>query len=194
MVHSDDSDGDEGRTLLGRAAAALTKSTLFSSSVRTPAASVNDSGRAGSAPVSSSGLGSLDPDHDVENVRHLRVTPAHRGVGRAAATGFGPRVQHYQFAALAAYWFGWSFLWLPLLIVLIPFQILSLAPNQQSKGSALGSTLLLGSFVSLFCAPLFGSWSDSSRHPMVSCALGQPPYYSVLRDSIALLTCVCACL
>lgn len=33
--------------------------------------------------------------------------------------------------------------------------------GDQTKGAALGSTLLLGSFSSLVCAPMFGSMSDT---------------------------------
>jgi MFS family permease len=68
-------------------------------------------------------------------------------------------------AALAAYWFGWSFLWLPLLVVVIPLQIMRLA-RDEDKGAAMGTALLLGSFVSLFAAPVFGSLSDTSTHPL----------------------------
>ena len=68
-------------------------------------------------------------------------------------------------AALAAYWFGWSFLWLPLLVVIIPLQVFHLA-GDAGKGAAMGTALLMGSFVSLFAAPIFGSLSDHSTHKM----------------------------
>ena len=67
-------------------------------------------------------------------------------------------------AALSCYWFGWSFLWLPLLIVIIPVQAEQLA-GDASKGATLGSVLILGSVVSVLTAPLLGSYSDSSTHP-----------------------------
>ena len=67
-------------------------------------------------------------------------------------------------AALSCYWFGWSFLWLPLLIVIIPIQAEQLA-GDASKGATLGSVLILGSVVSVLTAPLMGSYSDSSTHP-----------------------------
>jgi hypothetical protein len=63
--------------------------------------------------------------------------------------------------ALSSYWFGWSFLWLPLLVVIIPSQVMHLA-GDADKGAAMGTSLFLGSFVSLFAAPLFGYMSDNS--------------------------------
>jgi len=69
-------------------------------------------------------------------------------------------VEHF---ALAFYWFGWSFLWLPLLVVIIPLQISRLT-DDVGKGAAMGTSLLLGSFVSVFAAPAFGSLSDHSTH------------------------------
>ena len=76
----------------------------------------------------------------------------------------GKRVPLSTIVALSSYWFGWSFLWLPLLIVLIPVQAEALA-GDASKGAALGSILILGSGVSVLTAPLLGSYSDSSTHP-----------------------------
>lgn len=67
-------------------------------------------------------------------------------------------------SALSSYWFGWSFLWLPLLVVVLPYQVEKLA-GSAGKGAALGSTLLSGSFLSFFLAPMFGSLSDSCKHP-----------------------------
>jgi hypothetical protein len=47
------------------------------------------------------------------------------GASAINSTYKGPavKVQQYHLAALATYWFGWSFLWLPLLIVIIPYQV-----------------------------------------------------------------------
>jgi hypothetical protein len=70
---------------------------------------------------------------------------------------------------------------MPLLVVIIPNQILQivhqpttttgLTPSTPSveidKGSAMGTTLLFGSLASVLCAPVFGSFSDSSQHKMV---------------------------
>ncbi len=74
------------------------------------------------------------------------------------------RVKVSEHAGLAFYWFGWSFLMLPLLVVIFPLQIYRLS-DDVSKGTAMGTSLLLGSFVSLFAAPTFGSISDHSTHP-----------------------------
>ncbi|SPQ99283.1 unnamed protein product (mitochondrion) [Plasmodiophora brassicae] len=68
-----------------------------------------------------------------------------------------------QLFALAAYWFGWAVLWMPLLVIVLPKQIVEIA-GPESKGSNMSSILMLGSIVSLVCLPLFGSLSDMSTH------------------------------
>lgn len=76
-------------------------------------------------------------------------------------------LSNFQLAALSFYWFGWSLLWMPLLVIIMPLQIVSIA-GDASKGSSLGTTLLLGSLVSLFCSPIFGAMSDASSTKYVS--------------------------
>lgn len=76
------------------------------------------------------------------------------------------KIKVWEHAGLAAYWFGWSFLFLPLMVVVIPLQVTRLA-DDGSKGAALARALLLGSFVSLFAAPTFGSISDYYTHRYV---------------------------
>ena len=189
MPHSD--SDDEERNLLGTGASPSSTAAAAKASIARGRASLFDPDDDGSRSSSNNGVG-LDRLHQQQQQQqqqpyasssggshgyaptpiHTQIHPSSSGssgsagyAGSGSGSGSGRSLGAVHFAALAAYWFGWSFLWLPLLIVIIPFQVLTLAPH-QSKGSALGSTLLLGSFVSLFCAPLFGSWSDSSRHPM----------------------------
>ena len=70
---------------------------------------------------------------------------------------------YFQLMALSAYWFGWAALWMPLLVILMPAQIVNIA-GEANKGHTLGTTLLLGSGVSLICSPVFGAVSDQCRH------------------------------
>lgn len=153
MVHSEDSELDEEHNLLGSAS--------LGTRIATPRTGIFDPDGSGEK------KGNINSSYGYTPTPiHTQIYPSSSSASSSSSSSRSPqRVGHSTFAALAAYWFGWSFLWLPLLIVIIPFQVLSLAPA-QSKGSALGSTLLLGSFVSLFCAPLFGSLSDSSRLPL----------------------------
>lgn len=74
-------------------------------------------------------------------------------------------LSNWKLAALSMYWFGFSFMWLPLFIVIIPLQVFTIA-GDEAKGSSLGTTLLFGSLSSLVCAPMFGSLSDVSTHRM----------------------------
>jgi hypothetical protein len=111
-----------------------------------------------------------DSDDDEESAPLIRSSSNGAGARerqRLAAAAKGHKVGLLHHAALSTYWFGWSFVWLPLLIVILPSQIVHIA-GDSSKGSSLGTTLLLGSVASLFCAPLFGSMSDRCTHHRVS--------------------------
>lgn len=108
-------------------------------------------------------------DDDEDDTEKPLIASKHAAL---LAAGSSPerRVPMQEHAGLAFYWFGWSFLWLPLLVVVIPLQIFQLT-SDENKGAAMGTSLLLGSFVSLFAAPTFGSMSDHSTHPMVCSSL-----------------------
>ena len=73
------------------------------------------------------------------------------------------RIPLSHILALSCYWFGWSFLWLPLLIVIVPTQAKQFV-GDEGKGAALSQILMLGSLVSVLAAPLLGSYSDSCTH------------------------------
>lgn len=109
-------------------------------------------------------------DSDEALLAHGAVSPSPassrlRGRSSAVDAAFGVPVEEkvslWRQAALSAYWFGWSFLWLPLFVVIIPFQVIAIA-GEKSKGSSLGETLLLGSLSALVFAPVFGFMSDRS--------------------------------
>ena len=67
--------------------------------------------------------------------------------------------------ALAAFWFGGSYHWGPILPILLPFQVLHLVPKSQ-QGSALGLMLGFGSFFAMVVPPLVGHLSDRYHSPL----------------------------
>lgn len=99
----------------------------------------------------------------IQPVGHSRGGKKRGGGGGGVSGGAGgdEAVSLWRHAALSTYWFGWSFLWLPLFVVIIPFQVLTIA-GDEAKGSSLGETLLMGSLASLLFAPVFGFMSDRS--------------------------------
>eukprot|EP01084_Bolivina_argentea_P188188 324021_1 len=66
---------------------------------------------------------------------------------------------------IGAYWFGWAFLWMPLLVIVIPHQIEYIVDGQDS-GKSMGSVFLFGSIGSLVLSPVFGHLSDGSQNAM----------------------------
>ena len=66
---------------------------------------------------------------------------------------------------MGAYWFGWAFLWMPLLVVVIPHQTEQIV-GVDLKGSKMGNLFLFGSVGSLLFSPLFGHLSDFSQNEM----------------------------
>jgi len=67
--------------------------------------------------------------------------------------------------SIGAYWFGWAFLWMPLLVIVIPHQIEYIVQGQNS-GQSMGSVFLVGSIGSIVCSPVFGHLSDTSQNAM----------------------------
>lgn len=70
-----------------------------------------------------------------------------------------PRMSHFQQAMLSLYWFGSSAHWAAILLITLPKQAL-LIGGDAIKGQTLGIVLLIGAFVSMIVAPLFGALSD----------------------------------
>jgi len=66
---------------------------------------------------------------------------------------------------IGAYWFGWAFLWMPLLVIVIPHQVEYIVEGNES-GKSMGSVFLIGSIGSLICSPVFGHLSDNSQNAM----------------------------
>lgn len=69
--------------------------------------------------------GSFIPDDAEEKVHHVANQRSNKA--NPSNTSHISQFTVGQHAAMASYWFGWSFLWLPLLIVLIPFQVAHIA-------------------------------------------------------------------
>ena len=70
-----------------------------------------------------------------------------------------PRMSHLQQALLSLYWFGTNAHWAAILLITLPKQAL-LIGGDAVKGQTLGTVLLIGAFVSMIVAPLFGALSD----------------------------------
>ncbi len=73
-----------------------------------------------------------------------------------------PKLNTFRQAMLSLYWFATSCHWAAILIVLLPEQA-RLIGGDTFKGTTLGQVLLLGAFVSMVVAPLFGALSDRVR-------------------------------
>lgn len=67
-------------------------------------------------------------------------------------------------AMLSLYWFGTSAHWAAILLITLPKQAF-LIGGDAVKGQTLGIVLLVGAFVSMIVAPLFGALSDRIRTP-----------------------------
>lgn len=75
-----------------------------------------------------------------------------------------PRMSHFRQAMLSLYWFGTSAHWAAILLITLPRQSF-LIGGDAVKGQTLGVVLLVGAFVSMIVAPLFGALSDHIRTP-----------------------------
>lgn len=70
-----------------------------------------------------------------------------------------PRLSHLRQALLSFFWFGIQAHWAAILLITLPKQA-HLLGGDAAKGQTLGIVLLLGAFVSMIVAPLFGALSD----------------------------------
>ncbi len=70
-----------------------------------------------------------------------------------------PRMSHFKQALLSLYWFGTNAHWAAILLITLPKQAF-LIGGDAVKGQTLGTVLLVGAFVSMVIAPLFGALSD----------------------------------
>jgi MFS family permease len=83
-------------------------------------------------------------------------------VPAAAVSPVHPRMSVWRQASLSLYWFATNATWGAILITLLPLQA-RLIGGAESQGRTLGTILLVGAFVSMVVAPLFGAWSDRVR-------------------------------
>ena len=80
------------------------------------------------APLSDA-LSDDDEDTPRERESFIKRTAADASTGSSSAKmksalhANATRLRWYQLAFLSTYWFGWSFLWLPLFVVIIPKQV-----------------------------------------------------------------------
>lgn len=157
---------------------------------QTPSTS-NSSSSFSSSSSSSSSSGGGAPSDDA-----CAATQTQTDKAAVALKSPRPRLSYFQLITLSAYWFGWSVLMMPLLVILVPHQIVEIA-GEEGKGTTLGITLLLGSVCGLFCSPAFGALSDTCKHQLgrrrpfmivgaaiSSCAL----FVMSLAQSLALFT------
>ena len=70
-----------------------------------------------------------------------------------------PRLSHFRQAMLSLFWFATSMQWTAILITTLPNQAY-LIGGDEAKGKTLGTILLVGAFVSMAVAPIFGALSD----------------------------------
>ena len=91
----------------------------------------------------------------------MRDLSKETGTGQAAQDA-RPHLSTWQQIALSLYWFSTSAHWGAILIILLPKQA-ELIGGDASKGTTLGIVVLVGAFVSMVVAPLFGAWSDRVR-------------------------------
>jgi Na+/melibiose symporter-like transporter len=70
-----------------------------------------------------------------------------------------PRLSHFKQAMLSLYWFATSMQWTAILITTLPNQAYFIG-GDEAKGTTLGTILLIGAFVSMAVAPVFGAFSD----------------------------------
>jgi len=82
----------------------------------------------------------------------------------AEASADQPRMSHGKQALLSLYWFGTNAHWTAILLITLPKQAF-LIGGDAVKGQTLGIVLLIGAFVSMIVAPLFGALSDRITTP-----------------------------
>lgn len=81
-----------------------------------------------------------------------------------SSAGVRPRLSTFRQATLSMYWFGTNVHWAAILLIALPRQAFIIG-GDQVKGQTLGLVLLIGAFVSMVVAPLFGALSDRITLP-----------------------------
>src|SRR5690242_2810916 len=81
-------------------------------------------------------------------------------VAGPAAAKFGPG----RHLALSSFWFGINFHWIPILPVLLPYQVSQLLPRSE-QGRGLALLFGLGAVFAAGLPPLVGAFSDRLQTP-----------------------------
>lgn len=98
-------------------------------------------------------------EYTTENA--LLITPALPSTMRHPWAG--QKLMWYNFSAVAMYWFGWSFVWMSLIAVILPKQLEFIVGPDEDKNQKQGIVLTIGSLLSLIVSPLAGALSDRSH-------------------------------
>lgn len=75
------------------------------------------------------------------------------------ATAVPGRLSNLRHAALAGFWFGSFFHWVPILGVLIPYQVSHLLPK-SGQGAGVAGVVAVGAIFAVLLPPAVGAWSD----------------------------------
>eukprot|EP01083_Nonionella_stella_P273680 928587_1 len=107
------------------------------------------------------------PDATQEQTSLINEQPIHRSANTRHPWS-NRELSWWNHFSIGAYWFGWAFLWMPMLVIIIPHQIdYILGENDRiSQGKSMGTVFLFGSIGSLICSPVFGHLSDCSQNAM----------------------------
>jgi len=76
-----------------------------------------------------------------------------------AATARPGRLPNLRHAALASFWFGSFFHWIPILGVLVPYQVSHLLPRSE-QGAGVAGVVAVGAVFAVVVPPAVGAWSD----------------------------------
>jgi hypothetical protein len=166
MPPSEDSDMDEERNLLG-SSVSVARGVSPRGGVFDP-----DGDSSAGSHLKRPGASSINASHGYAPTPiHTQIQPS-TGATSNLYRGQPMRVHHYKLAALAMYWFGWSFLWLPLLIVIIPFQV------SNTPAAASGRTRI----------PLIGVGADM-RPRLLSCVRSSPSLRTSRKVPLSVRPC-----
>ena len=90
----------------------------------------------------------------------LRIQLSFRAAITTVVVSAAPaRMSNLRHIALATFWFGLNFHWIPILAVLIPYQVIHLLPRDQ-QGSGIAVVTGAGAVFAALLPPLVGAYSD----------------------------------
>ncbi|MDQ2906630.1 MAG: MFS transporter [Ktedonobacteraceae bacterium] len=97
-----------------------------------------------------------------------------------------PRLRWTQILAISIFYFGLTFHWTALGLIVLPSQVLKIVGDAH-KGEALAYVLIPGAFVALFSNPLFGMFSDRTRGRLAAWGRRRPYIFSGVLVNVAAL-------